>query len=348
MKLLIPRRGTWFIVCLVFLFYGCQNQSESNQKDYPFYHSGFTEGTSFHIKVSQLPDTLEIDGLKKDIDKLLNRIDHQMSTYIDDSELSLINKNISSDWLPISQGLYEVIKEAQDISHLSNGAFDITVGPLVNLWGFGPAPDRATPPSDAEVQEQLKKIGFKHLSIKVEPTALQKSIPEIYIDLSAIAKGYAVDQVGYLLEQKGIDSYMVEIGGEIKLKGKNIDDKLWRIAIEKPAPEKRAVEKILQLTDIGMATSGDYRNFFEVNGVRFSHTIDPKSGRPITHKLASVSVISSTTMRADALATAINVLGPELGFDLAEKNDIAAFLIIKNAQGFEEKATTAFSRYTEK
>lgn len=348
MKPFISTRGAWLCMFLVFLFYGCQNQSETTQKDYPFYHSGLTEGTSFHIKVSRLPDGMNVEMLKHDIDGLLNRIDHQMSTYIDNSELSLVNKNLTVDWLPISQGLYEVVKEAIDVSNLSNGAFDITVGPLVNLWGFGPAPDRATPPSETEIQEQLKKIGFKHLSIKAEPAALKKEIPEIYIDLSAIAKGYAVDQVGYLLEQKGINDYMVEIGGEIKLKGKNIENELWRIAIEKPTPDKRSVEKILRLTDIGMATSGDYRNFFEVNGVRFSHTIDPSSGRPITHKLASVSVFSSTTMRADALATAINVLGPDAGFDLAEKNNFAAFLIIKNGQGFEEKATTAFSRYTEK
>jgi thiamine biosynthesis lipoprotein len=184
------------------------------------------------------------------------------------------------------------------------------------------------------------------LSLQEKPFAIKKAIHDLYVDLSAIAKGYAVDQVGLLLEQVGMTDYMVEIGGEVRVKGKNIENQPWQIAIEKPTPNKIMVERIIGLTDTGMATSGDYRNFFEVDGVRFSHTIDPRTGHPISHKLASISVLVPTTMEADALATALNVLGPDEGYRLAEQHNIAALFILKTEQGFEEKSTTAFLNYT--
>jgi thiamine biosynthesis lipoprotein len=200
-------------------------------------------------------------------------------------------------------------------------------------------------PPDALIKEKQSKIGYQKLSLQEKPLAIKKAIPDLYVDLSAIAKGYAVDQVGLLLEQVGMMDYMVEIGGEIRVRGKNSENQPWQIAIEKPTPNKIMVEKIVPLTDIGMATSGDYRNFFEVDGVRFSHTIDPRTGRPISHKLASISILNATTMEADALATAINVLGPVDGYNLAEQHKIPALFIIKTADGFEEKSTTAFSSY---
>jgi thiamine biosynthesis lipoprotein len=305
-----------------------------------------TEGTTFHIKVSKLPDSFNQIQLKKDIDNVLFQVDHEMSTYIKDSELSLINQSAKTDWIAISEGLYSVIKEAEKTSKLSGGAFDVTVGPLVNLWGFGPEPVKSAAPTDQQIQERMQKVGYQNISIKEQPYSIKKLIPDLYIDLSAIAKGYTVDQVGILLEKNGLQDYMVEIGGEVRVKGKNIKLEPWRIAVEKPTANERSIEKIILLSDIAMATSGDYRNFFEVDGVRFSHTINPKTGRPITHKLASVSVLSDTTMKADAMATALNVLGPELGFELAEKNKLAAFFIIKTDSGFQEKTTSAFAELT--
>lgn len=335
------KANTWLIMLCIFLISGCDTKK---QVSYPFTYAGETEGTTFHIKASKLPEKIVIAELQTQIRTLLDKIDGQMSTYKKDSELSRFNQNQSTDWQPVSAELFTVIKEAQKISELSNGAFDITVGGLVNIWGFGPDPMKFVAPPDALIKEKQSKIGYQKLSLQEKPLAVKKAIPDLYVDLSAIAKGYAVDQVGLLLEQVGITDYMVEIGGEVRVKGKNSENQPWQIAIEKPTPNKIMVEKVLPLTDIGMATSGDYRNFFEVDGVRFSHTIDPRTGRPISHKLASISILNATTMEADALATAINVLGPVEGYNLAEKYKIPALFIIKTADGFEEKSTTAFPK----
>jgi thiamine biosynthesis lipoprotein len=336
------KANSCLIILLVFLISGCDTQKKAA---YPLMYTGETEGTTFHIKASKLPANVTIAQLQTEIRTLLDKIDGQMSTYKKDSELSRFNQNQSTDWQPVSLELFTVIKEAQKISELSNGAFDITVGGLVNIWGFGPDPMKFVAPPDALIKEKQTKVGYKHLTLQEKPLAIKKSIPDMYVDLSAIAKGYAVDQVGLLLEQNKVTDYMVEIGGEVRVKGKNIENQPWQIAIEKPMPNKIMVERILSLTDTGMATSGDYRNFFEVDGVRFSHTIDPRTGRPISHKLASISILNPTTMEADALATAINVLGPVEGYNLAETHKIPALFIIKTTGGFEEKATSTFPKF---
>lgn len=344
MKFIKQRRGVWLGLLLVFLLSACGSKTE---QEYPFTYSGLTEGTSFHIKVSKLPESVISEQLKHQIMELLDEINGQMSTYLEDSELSSFNQNTSTDWVPVSAPLFIVLKEAQRISQLTNGAFDVTVGPLVNLWGFGPDPTKFAAPDDALIQERLNKIGYNYLSIKEEESlAVKKTMPDLYVDLSAIAKGYTVDQVGLLLEKNGITDYMVEIGGEIRVRGKNASSEPWHIAIEQPTSNERVIEKVVGITDIAMATSGDYRNFFEANGVRFSHAIDPRTGRPITHKLASITILSKTTMEADALATAIMVLGPDEGYKFAERHNIAAFFIIKKDSGFDEKSTRAFASFT--
>jgi len=242
--------------------------------------------------------------------------------------------------------LFEVLKTAQNISEISQGAFDISIAPLVNLWGFGPDEITYTVPEASKIKQQLNQIGYQHLLLSDEADKIKKMIPSLILDLSALAKGYAVDQVALLLEKSNISSYLVEIGGEIRLKGKNINEQLWRIAIEKPVSDNRVIQKVLPISDIAMATSGDYRNYFEKNGIRFSHTIDPRTGYPVTHKLASVTILSENTMEADALATAIMVLGPDDGYQLAEKKQIAALFLIKKGAGYEEKSTSEFINYT--
>ncbi|PKM38440.1 MAG: FAD:protein FMN transferase ApbE, partial [Gammaproteobacteria bacterium HGW-Gammaproteobacteria-10] len=183
------------------------------------------------------------------------------------------------------------------------------------------------------------------LKLRTEPLSIKKDHSDLYIDLSAIAKGYGVDQVGLLLEKKGINDYLVEIGGELRLRGRKPDGNDWRIAIEKPTSEQRMIQKIVSITDISVATSGDYRNFFEAEGVRFSHTIDPRTGRSINHNLASVTVLSETAMEADAWATAFMVLGAEQGLRLAEQQHIPVLFITKTEKGFSETSTSAFSDY---
>ena len=331
---------------LVFILSACDKVDEQKPQAYPYNGVGMTMGTSYNIKASHLPDSLTQAEINRQVKELLVKVNGQMSTYQKDSELSLFNQNTSTGWLPVSPELYSVIKEALKISQLSYGLFDVTVGPLVNLWGFGPQEMSLSPPNEAVIKDKLNQIGYKRLILKDDGLFVKKDIPELYVDLSGIAKGYGVDQVASLLEHLGIMDYMVEIGGEIRVKGKNNQGQPWQIAVEKPTAEKRMIEKILAITDTGMATSGDYRNYFEVDGVRFSHTIDPRTGRPINHKLASVTVLSETSMEADGLATAFMVMGPEEGYKFAEQNHIPAFFIIKTVKGFDELMSTAFTEST--
>jgi len=333
------KRGS-VLLLLVFLLPACQQSTEHRQ--YALQYSDAVFGTSFTIKVPVLPNSISSAVLKSDIKQLLDKLNKQMSTYLQDSELSQINQNQTGEWISVSEPLYQVLSQANSISTLSAGSFDITVGPLVNLWGFGPKGLSYLAPTEETIKQQLSNTGFQYLLFNDEAHQIKKQNSQLYLDLSAIAKGFAVDQVGLLLDKQGINNYMVEIGGELRLKGFNINNKPWRIAVEKPTANKRMIQKVLPLTDISLATSGDYRNFFEQEGIRFSHTIDPRTGKPITHKLASITILSDTTMKADALATALMVLGPEQGYQLAEKESIAALFIIKTKEGFVEKASSMF------
>lgn len=339
----------YLLITLLLLITGCNQPATETGKtnqDYPYNAVGMTMGTSYSIKASKLPEKLTTDEITRQIKALLDKVNGQMSTYQKDSELSLFNKNPSTDWLTVSPEFYQVLDESIKISKLSEGMFDVTVGPLVNLWGFGPEEMSLSPPDERAIKDRMNQIGFQHLKLKAEGQSwVRKDIPNLYVDLSAIAKGYGVDQVAALLEQLGIMDYMVEIGGEIRVKGKNSAGNPWQIAVEKPTEERRMIQKVLPITDTGMATSGDYRNFFEVDGVRFSHTIDPRTGKPINHKLASITVLNPTSMEADALATAIMVMGPDAGLQFAEKNKIPALFIVKTEKGFDELQSTTFKEH---
>jgi thiamine biosynthesis lipoprotein len=330
-----------FPLLLVFLLVSCDTKTT---KQYPFVHHGQTMGTSFTIKASAVPKNVDPQDLKQQIESLLHEINSSMSTYIETSEISIFNQSTSTEWLDASPHLFKVLKTAHSISKLTQGAFDISIGPLVNLWGFGPEKMTFSAPEETKIKQRLNQIGYQNLLLTESPNKIKKVIPALYLDLSALAKGYAVDQVGLLMEQQGLTSYLVEIGGEIKVKGKNIQGQLWRIAIEKPISNNRAIHKIVPISDIAMATSGDYRNYFEEQGVRFSHTIDPRTGYPVAYKLASVTILSKSTMEADAIATAMMVLGPDEGYQIAEQKQIAAFFIIKTDTGFEEKSTSEFKK----
>ncbi|WP_428353631.1 FAD:protein FMN transferase [Methyloprofundus sp.] len=329
---------------LVFLLSGCANNASVEK--YPFNFSGPTMGTSFSVKASHLPKGVKTYRLEILVQKRLDEINQRMSTYISDSEISVINSSSNTGATFISPELAKVLFQAHEISELSAGAFDVTVAPLVNLWGFGPDKMIYQAPTETEIQQLLKVVGYQNLIINTRLLSLSKSIEGASIDLSALAKGYAVDEVANVLDKQGVTDYMVEIGGELSLKGKNLQGKNWHIAIEKPNTEKRELQRVVAITDIAMATSGDYRNYFEQDGKRFSHTLDPRTGYPVTHKLASVTVLSDTTMKADAWATALMVLGPDEGYKLAEEQNLAVLFIIKTDQGFVEHATPLFSEQT--
>jgi len=306
---------------------------------------GAIMGTEFLIKVIDLPEGLALVRLDEDVNRLLRDIDARMSTYREDSELSRFNAAKTTEWFPVSYDMIEVIDHALQVSQMTDGAFDITVGPLVNLWGFGPDqhPDRV--PTAERIESEMARVGYQYIHLREDPPALKKDREDIYLDLSALAKGYAVDRVADYLEGLGITDYMVEVGGELRLKGHNERGTPWRIAVERPSPGMRDIFSVMQLDDMAVATSGDYRNYFEQDGQRYSHTIDPRNGRPIDHRLASVTVIAESSMHADALATALMVAGPEKGGRLAEQHGMAAYFIIKSAEGFDADATEAFKQY---
>ena len=201
-------------------------------------------------------------------------------------------------------------------------------------------------PTDEELAARRANIGIEHLT--VDGNKLSKDIPNLYVDLSTIAKGWGVDVVANYLQATGIQNYMVEVGGEMRLKGLNREGVPWRIAIEKPTVDSRGIQEIIEPGDMAVATSGDYRNYFESNGVRYSHIIDPKTGKPINHKVVSVTVLDKSSMTADGLATGLMVLGEERGMQIANDNNIPVFMIVKTKDGFKELASEAYKPYINK
>jgi len=299
-------------------------------------------GTTYTIKLNIPEKKIDRPMISTEINHRLDKINSQVSTYMETSALSLFNQSNTQDWEVIPPDLYTVIEEALRIYRLSYHAFDVTIGPVVNLWGFGPKARSDIVPEESAIKEALDKVGSQHVHLRKEPYAIKKDKPNLYIDLSAIAKGYAVDVIADYLDELNINNYMVEIGGEIKTRGINSDTKFWHIGIEKPLDDQRSVQTVITLNNTGMATSGDYRNYFEENGIRYSHTIDPSTGKPITHKLASVTVLHPSAMTADAMATALLVLGPERGPKLALKQNLAALFIVRDKENFIEIITPEF------
>ncbi len=332
----------WLFIFYSLALFHCSKPSPSAPVDHSTTLSGLTMGTYYRVTVASLRSSLEEGELKADIEILLDKINSQMSTYISDSELSRFNNYKNTDWFPVSVETAMVVSEGLKIHRLTEGAFDITVGPLVNLWGFGPPGGKNEIPSPDNINNALMKVGSRHLESRLSPPALKKDLIDLYVDLSGIAKGFGVDSIANFLETLGITNYIVDIGGEIKTSGRKNNETLWNIAIESPIIDNKAIHKFITLKDQSIATSGDYRNYFVKDGKRYSHEINPRTGQPIQHRLASVTVLDTSCMQADALATALIVLGPEEGFQLAEKENIAALFIIKEENGFLEKETSHF------
>ena len=299
-------------------------------------------GTTYTVRVVG-PSTSPDPAVGDDIQRTLDGVDTLMSTYDAASEVSRFNVAPTTEPFPMSPDTMAVLGRALAISVETGGAFDITVGPLVDAWGFGPGPRAAVLPTDAEIGRLLGRVGFAQVELDAERSTARKATPDLAIDLSAIAKGHGVDRVAGTLHRRGLDRYMIEVGGEVRTAGLNERGGVWRIGIERPDPAGGSIQRVVDLGDAALATSGDYRNFYEVEGQRLSHTIDPRTGRPVTHTLAAVSVIDPSCARADALATALEVLGPDEGYALAtERGWAALFLVRDDAGGFTERATPAF------
>ena len=306
--------------------------------------TGLTMGTTWSVLLNagELPVTRR--QLQTEFNAILDRVNLAMSSYLPESELSRINDTDSTGRLTVSASLLRVLQAAQEISRTTQGAFDVTIGPLVNLWGFGPEQD-FTVPGEQQVNNARRLVGYDKLHLDAAAPALNKAHDGMYIDLSAIAKGFAVDEIAGYLDRLQLDNYLVEIGGEIRARGVNDKNKPWQIGIENPVTGQRTVRSIIKLENMAMATSGDYRNSFEKDGSSYSHTIDPRTGRPVTHGLASVTVLHPSAMLADAWATALLVLGPERGFEVARNNGLAVYFIIHTDTGFNDEFTLGFEPY---
>jgi len=327
-----------------FLLSGC----ESSEK--LVHLKGATMGTHYNVKFYSSDWD---DSLQADVDTLLKEVNQQMSTYIKTSEISYFNQFNRLGWLKISPEFFKVTKYALKLAEKTQGKYDPTIGPLVNLWGFGPKGERKVPKGD-DVKKALLIVGHDKVLMNEKTLEIKKKVPGVYLDLSSLAKGYGVDVVANFLTSKGIQNYMVEIGGEVRTSGEKPDHHPWSIAIEAPNPKVNGgpYQKIIKLNNTSMATSGNYRNFFESEHKRYSHTIDTKTGRPVVHTLASVSVVDSSCMKADALATALMAMGPEEGLTFAARNKIPAYFVYgedsQSDRKFVTKETQEFSRLFEK
>ncbi len=324
-----------FFIIIVCFISACQPESS-------YIHlNGFTMGTTYQITLKT--DQKTAANLQQNIDTELLKINQLMSTYIDDSELSLFNQSTSVTCQNISDETYYVIKSAIDVSKETQGKFDVTIGPLILEWGFDKKHTDDRVPNELIIERLLQQIGYN--KIHFGDHCIQKQHASLSINLSAIAKGYGVDQIAQLLKNNLVENYLVEIGGETASKGVNPKLIPWRLAIEAPIEKKRQIQQIFSPSGLGVATSGDYRNYFEKDGVRFSHTIDPTTGKPITHNLVSVTVLHQQTMLADAYATAFMVMGADQAIVFAEQNNLPIYLLVKNENGFDAVYTSAFKKH---
>lgn len=324
-----PRRSS-MMVCIVVLML-CSRLSAEPQLRV----SGETMGTYFMVTIDSPPASDTNASVRAEILETLSTIIAQMSTWEPESEISRFNRSNSTDWFPVSAEFAAVVEEAHRVHQLTGGAFDPTVSPLIDLWGFGRRePDSV--PDDAAISEALQSVGMQHLSVRSDPPALRRSRPDVQLNLSAIAKGYAVDAIAEMLTRSGRPSYIVDIGGEVRAGVAKASGAPWKIGIESPQSTRgsnASPARIVPITESSVATSGDYRNFYEVDGKVYSHTIDPVSGRPLENPPASVSVRHHSCMTADALATAMMVLGRDRGMQLATAQDHSVLFQIVAADG---------------
>lgn len=305
--------------------------------------SGPTMGTEYNVLVVYDSDQLDPHDLRTEIDARLTKTNRRMSTYDPSSELSQFNQSNSYDWFSVSKETAEVVTYALLVAKQTDGAYDPTVGPLVNLWGFGPGKKKREVPTDEAITDAKARVGFTQVEARLDPPALRKDDPNIYMDLSSVAKGHGVDAISILLEEFGFTAYMVEIGGEVRTHGTKPGKQPWRIGLEDPDSKHRTASNVLELSaNESIATSGDYQNFFEIDSARFSHTISPQTGKPVQHDLATVTILASNCRNADALATAILVLGPQEGYDWAVEQKVAAYLVRRTDNGPEIITTPAW------
>ena len=336
--LFVVRLSLLWLICIILS--ACQqNEPTATQVIY----SGPIMGTEYRINVIDSRD-LDFTALERDIVAAMASVNQSMSNYLAESELSRFNRLAVGQTMDISVDFALVMQEAFEISEISEGAFDVTLAPAINLWGFGPNGNIDQFPSEPQIDQLKERIGFR--KIQLIDRSLSKLSAGVAVDLSAIAKGYAVDKVAETLQSKGVTRYLINIGGELRASGQSLDNTAWRVGIEKPHI-LGGIQQIAVLEDKAIATSGDYRNYLIVDEQQFSHTIDPDTLKPVFHKLALVSVISDKASTADALATAIMSMGDERGLAFAKRQNLAVYMVIRGAEQdqYEIVMTESFQAY---
>ncbi|MCX8956555.1 FAD:protein FMN transferase ApbE [Erwinia psidii] len=313
---------------------GCDDRNQSSPVQTLVLH-GRTMGTFWSVSLADLPSERK-ETLQKLIQQQLDEDDHELSTWKPDSVLSRFNQYRGSEPQPVSDNMADIVTLALRIGQKTHGAMDITVGPLVNLWGFGPDKQPIKTPTQDQIDAARTQTGLRHLQViqRGEGGYLQKDLPGLYVDLSTVGEGFATDHLARLMEKEGVSSYLVSVGGAVLSRGINPQGRPWKVAIQKPTDQEDAVQALVDLQGHGISTSGSYRNYYELDGKRISHVIDPTTGRPIQHKLVSATVIATTALEADGWDTGLMVLGEEKAKALALREKLAVYLIIKQADGF--------------
>ncbi|QDT60263.1 Thiamine biosynthesis lipoprotein ApbE precursor [Stieleria bergensis] len=308
---------------------------------------GQTMGTTYMVKVVG-GESVDDETIRLSVDAELRAVNDEMSTYLPSSLLSKFNQSKSTDWIDVNANVVDVVRYAQQVSKATDGAFDVTVGPLVNAWHFGPDEKTNQIPSDEAIATLLQQVGYEKLSYREDPPALKKSVAELQVDLSSIAKGHGVDRVVDRLAGLGLENVFVEIGGEVRTSGSK-PDKPWAVGIQMPDAASNTVliahAMKPESSQTSMATSGDYRIFYVVDGKRYSHTIDPRTGRPVEHSMASVTVVAENCMAADAWATAINVVGPDQAIQLAQTNELGVLTVWREGDDYLSAGTGTLAQY---
>ncbi len=336
----MPVRGcrTRWLLPLWLLLAACSQTPE------PVTLNGATMGTTWTVRLGNIPAGVSVPVLRAEIEALLERVNAQMSTYREDADISRFNLAAAGEVLTMPKDFRRVLTAALALAEATGGAYDPTVGPLVNLWGFGPDPSLDRVPPEQKLAAARSRVGWERVVFNPDSGALTQT-GGLMLDFSSIAKGYAVDVIAERLQQHGIDNHLVDIGGDLRTRGQRLDGRPWRIAIERPLAGSREVHSVLSLGDLAMATSGSYRNFFRDQSRDFSHTIDPRSGYPVQHALVSVTVLHESCMQADALATALSVLGPVEGLAFAHEHGLAVMMLVAADDAVDEIITPEFARH---
>lgn len=338
-------RTALFGICV--LLSGCDSATTpESPKSAATVLDGKTMGTFWRVSVINV-DEAKAQELRQKVQAQLDADDRLLSTWKNDSALMRFNHSPSTTPWPVSEAMADIVTLSLRIGAKTHGAMDITVGPLVNLWGFGPDKQPVKTPDAQQIAAAKARSGLQHLTVinQADKHFLQKNIPDLFVDLSTVGEGYAADHLARLMEQEGISRYLVSVGGALVSRGMNAEGQPWRVAIQKPTDRENAVQAIVDINGHGISTSGSYRNYYELDGKRISHVIDPQTGRPIDHKLVSVTVIAPTALEADGWDTGLMVLGPKRAQDVVREQGLAVYMIIKEGEGFKTWMSPQFRAF---